>query len=266
MSGRDAPIVQPGEGDLGPGGVGDGLPALPSGEPLLPRWFVIPMVVLVPLGIAVTVWAFASVGRDPLPVAERRPPGTARITHERGDAALNQTIATEPGPDCASAIEVFGDEGARAAGGRALSGVCQMLWAGDLPAVERGLRRWGSRDGRLRFAVFELTGADSSARIEGDRVVVELNARFQFENATEAAPFVVHELAHLGGGAWPGDPVDAAGELAATRAQRAACDLIAFADQPPRGCGDAEQLLALDDPLAALRAAGYPGPSRQPVE
>jgi hypothetical protein len=42
---------------------GDGLPTLPTGEPVLARWFVLTMLLLAPIAIAVTVWAFLSIPR-----------------------------------------------------------------------------------------------------------------------------------------------------------------------------------------------------------
>ncbi len=247
----------------GLGGVGDGLPSLPDGEPLLQRWFVIPMVVLVVAGIGVTIWMFATVlSREEIPVAERRPPGTAAVTHERGQAVLNDTEETEPGPGCAERIELFGDAGGRGTARAALSATCQLLQSGDFPLAEAGLQRWIEHDGQLRVAVFELTGVESSARVEGmedsgaERIVIELNPRFQFEQGFRAAPMIVHELTHLGQ-EWPGTAVDAEAELAAMRAQRDACDALTFRDEPPRGCLDAE--LLTDDPevIQELVDAGY---------
>lgn len=240
----------------GVGGVGDGLPALPDGEPVLARWFAILMVVLVPIGLAVTAWAFLSFDREELTAAERRPPGTAEVTHERGSAVLNETAATEPGPACAADVEVFGDEGARAAATRTLGAVCTLLGRGGFELAEAGLERWAASDGRLRFAVFEKTGLDSSARVEDGRVVIELNAKFQFDDATLAAPFVIHELTHLGDG-WPGAPVSAAAELRALGAQALACERLVIRDDPPRGCADAEEVLVDPDPLSLLEDAGY---------
>lgn len=240
----------------GVGGVGDGLPALPDGEPLLARWFAILMVVLVPIGLAVSAWAFLSFDREELTAAERRPPGTADVTHERGSAVLNEITETEPGPACASGIEVLGDDGARAAAERTLGAVCTLLGRGGFELAEAGLERWAASDGILRFAVFEVTGLDSSARVEDGRVVVELNAKFQFDDATLAAPFVIHELIHLADG-WPGAPVTDAAELRAMEAQARACERLVIRDEPPRGCADAAELLVDDDPLSLLEDAGY---------
>ena len=229
---------------------------MPDGEPLLARWFAVLMVVLVPIGLAVSVWAFLSFDREELTAAERRPPGTAEVTHERGTAVLNETTDTEPGPACAADVEVFGDDGARAAGVRALGAVCTLLGRGGFEAAEEGLARWAEQGGRLRFAVFEVTGLDSSARAEDGRLVIELNAKFQFDDATLAAPFIVHELTHLADG-WPGAPVTDAAELRALEAQARACQRLVIRDDPPRGCADAQEVLDDADPLSLLEDAGY---------
>lgn len=242
-----------------PGGVGDGLPALPSGEPILPRWFVLSVIVLVVVAMVVTVLAFVVGRRDPLSAAERRPVGTAEVTHDRGQAALSEETSADPGPACGQGIELVGDASSRAAGRRALAAACQLLGRGDYPVAEAGLDAWARNDGALRVAVFELTGVDSSARVEDDRVVIEINAKFQFQDATRAAPLIIHELTHLGQD-WPGVAVDAEDELAAVRAQALACDQLVFRDDPPRGCLDVNELLGADQPLQQLQEAGY-GPA-----
>lgn len=241
-----------------PGGVGDGLPALPSGEPILHRWFVLLMIPLVVAALVVTVWAFQAGRRDPLSAAERRPPGTAEVTHDRGAAVLADSTDVAAGPACAGGIDLVGDDGGRATGRRALAAVCQLLLTQDLPAAQEGLRRWIDADGIMRVAVFERSGMDSSARVEDGRIVIEINAKFQFEDAIRAAPVVLHELVHLGSG-WPGQPVHAEGELAAVRAQAAACDALVFRDDPPRGCLDVNELLGSSDPLRQIIDAGYRG-------
>lgn len=238
-----------------PGGVGDGLPSLPSGEPILHRWFVLAMIPLVVVALAVTVWAFAAGRRDPLSAAERRPPGTAEVTHDRGGAALAESTESVAGPGCAAGIDLVGDAGGRATGRRALAAVCQLLAGRDLETAQEGLRNWVEHDGVLRVAVFELNGLDSSARVEDGRVVIEVNGKFQFEDATRAAPVILHELVHLGQG-WPGKPVTASQELAAVRAQAQACDVLVLRE-PPRGCLDVNELLNASDPLGQIRDAGY---------
>lgn len=242
-----------------PGGVGDGLPSLPSGEPLLARWFAIGILVLGAVGLAITVWALTSIRTTDLPPAARRPPGTAEVTHDRGAAVLAEADEEQTGVACAPDVRLVGDPGGRAAAERALSTVCSLLTrdeAGLAPAGE-GLELLDDAGGVIRIAVFERNGVDSSSRVEDDVPVVELNAKFQFERAALAAPFLLHELAHIGSGRWPGEPVDVDTELRALQVQALACELLVLPDDPPRGCADAAEVLDLDDPEAALEAAGY---------
>lgn len=241
----------------GPGGVDDGLPTDSTGAPLLARWFAIAMVVLAPIAIVVTVVAFLSAGGSRIDPAARRPPGTETVTHDRGDATLNQIRTAEAGPDCASDIQMVGDDAARRSLRRALSATCQLLQRSEFEIAAEGMRRWAREDGVARIAVFELTGVDSSARMEDGRLVVELNAKFQIEPGSHGAPALVHELTHLAAG-MPGSVVTASAELAAVRAQAEACERLVYPEEPPRGCRDAAQLLAQADPLASLRRAGYP--------
>jgi hypothetical protein len=238
----------------------DGLPTLPTGEPVLHRWFVIAMLILVPLAIGVSIWAATFVfGRETIPPADRRPAGDAATTVDRGDAVLGTIEDSEPGPSCASAARVVGDDGARAAGSRALGATCSLLRTGGFADAEAGLREWVTGRGKLRFAVFERSGVESSLRAtEDDRLVIELNASFQFEDATRAAPAIIGQLVQLAQRSFPGAPVTAETALAAAEAQAAACDRLVFSDGGPRGCLDVAELLDEDDPLASLLDAGYP--------
>lgn len=241
----------------GPGGVDDGLPQDSTGGPLLARWFAIAMVVLVPVGLVVVTVAFLSIGGSTIAPAERRPPGSETVTHERGAATLNQIRTAEAGPSCAEGITMIGDDAARRVLSSALGAACQILQRPGFEQAAAGLERWSAEDGIARIAVFELTGVDSNARLEDDRLIIELNAKFQVEGGTRAAPAIVHELIHLAAG-MPGEVVTAQAELEAVRAQLEACGRLVFEEEPPRGCQDAQELLAEDDPLAELIAAGYP--------
>lgn len=238
----------------------DGLPTLPTGEPVLHRWFVVAMLVLVPIGLGVSVWAATQVfGQETIPPAERRPPGDELVTVERGDAVLGTVEDSDPGPSCAQAVRVVGDPGARAAGGRALGAACSLLRTGQFSEAQLGLVEWTANRGQLRFAVFELSGVESSLRRGDDgRLVLELNAAFQFEDATRAAPAILGQLTMLAQDDFPGAPVTARSALAGIRAQATACDRLVFTGEPPRGCLDVEELLAEPDPLTRLVDAGYP--------
>ncbi len=231
---------------------------MPDGEPLLARWFVLVMIPLVIAGIVVTIWAFVEFGgRAQSTAADRRPPGTATVTHERGQAVLNEIDETEEGTGCATGVTLFGDAGARATTRRAMAAACQLLASADFPDAQAGLEAWRDAGGLLRIATFEFTGTESSARVEDGRVVIELSPRFQFDDGTRGAPFILHELTHLGAGTWPGTPIDAAGELAATQVTADACDRLALGEDVPLGCIDAADLLGQADPMTALTDAGY---------
>ena len=108
----------------------------------------------------------------------------------------------------------------------------------------------------LRVTVFEVTGLESSARMEGGKAIIELSPRYQFVDAARAAPMILHELVHLAGD-WPGVAVDADDELEAMLTQARACDRYNFDGNPPRGCADAWELIDSLDPLGQIRDAGY---------
>lgn len=245
----------------------DGLPTLETGEPVLARWFVIAMLVLVPVAIAVTVWGILSIPRDELPAAERRPPGDETVTTDRGQAEFGETLEVEPGPACASGIRLVGDEGVRDVAATIVEAACAQIAELDLPLAEQGLRAWSRSGGQLRIGAFERTGVESSTRVQTtstgsdevtDRLIVELNAKFQFTADTAGAPALIHQLAVLGEGSFPGEPVPASAALAAAREQSRSCAALPDQAADPRGCSDVDELLALDDPRAALVDAGYP--------
>ncbi|MFU8841521.1 MAG: hypothetical protein ACNA8R_12515 [Nitriliruptoraceae bacterium] len=235
----------------------DGLPTLPTGEPVLQRWFVLFALTMVPVAIAVAVWAFLSIDRDELTAAERRPAGGPTVTIARGDAMLAETRDAEPGPGCAQAIRVIGDAGSRTAAVAALEGVCELVDSGGFPEVRDGLVTWIAGGGQLRVATFELAGVESSARLEDDRLIVELNARFQFEDPVRGAPAIAHQLVLLTDPAWPGAPVGVTTELAGAEVQRRACGVLDLGDPAPRGCRDATELLDAADPVGDLLEVGF---------
>jgi hypothetical protein len=233
----------------------DGLPTLPTGEPVLARWFVVLMLLLVPAAIGVTVWAVLSIPDAEIGAAERRPPGDGQVTYDRGDAMLGETLDAEAGPACAGNVELLGDEGGRAAARVAMRAVCEALRTPGLDEARDGLRAMAG--GQLQFAIFERSGVESSTRVEDGVPTIELNAKFQFEDAARAAPVVIHELTLLGGD-FPGRPVGATAAVRATEAQALACDALDLLDEddPPRGCLDAVELLRHEDPVGELLAAG----------
>ena len=251
--------------DRSPGGVGDGLPSLPDGEPVLARWFVVLMLLLSVVAVAMTVFVLTRRAAPPaevFPPAERRNPGTAEVTHDRGELRVAEDTTVSQPVTCAPDVRLVGDPGGRATLQRAFGVLCAQLEADDdssLAQVARGLGELDAAAGIARVALGAATGVESSARIEDGVPIVEIAPKFQFDNGRLAAPFLAHELFHLGSETWPGAPVGAEQELAAMRVQDEVCRALRVPEeQLPRGCGDAAELLASDDPLAALRDAGYP--------
>jgi len=235
----------------------DGLPTLATGEPVLARWFVIVMLLLVPVAIAVTVIAWQAASREPPAAIERRSVGTATVTTDRGDALFPESDAAEPGPSCAEEVLLTGDRSAVSAARRALSATCQLIASGELPLAAAGLEAWLQAGAVARVGTFERSGVDASARSEEGGIVLELNARYLFEDATRAAPVVVHQLALIGQLDWPGMPVSAQAEAAALAEQLRACGRLSLPDGTPRPCRDAAELLGLDDLVGALIGVGF---------
>jgi hypothetical protein len=240
----------------------DGLPTLATGEPVLARWFVITMLLLVPIAIAVSIVAWQATDREPLGTIDRRPVGGPTVTIDRGDAQFPEATDTEPGPDCVADATLIGDGSARAAARRSLGATCQLVRDLDLPTAAAGIEAWLAADGLMRVGVFERSGIDASTRLEDGRLVLELNARFLFEDATRAAPALIHQFVLMGQPDWPGETVTADAELTAAREQLIACARLVLPAGAPRACSDAEELLALDDPRGRLVAAGFRDPSR----
>jgi hypothetical protein len=235
----------------------DGLPTLATGEPVLARWFVIVMLLLVPVAVGVSVIAWQAASREPPPAIERRSVGTAEITSARGDALFPETEASEPGPACAEDALLTGDRSAVSAARRALSATCQLIAGGDFPLASAGLTTWLEAGAITRVGTFERSGVDASARDEDGRITLEINARYLFEDATRAAPVVVHQLGLIGQPDWPGTPVSAQAEAAALAEQLRACSRLSLPDGVPRPCRDAQELLAIDDLVGALIEVGF---------
>src|SRR6266545_1956080 len=108
------------------------------------------------------------------------------------------------------------------------------------------------------FAEFRASGNESTTRFAPGGPTVLVNGKFSRGPAERVAVLLVHEGAHVAAGG----PPDAAGELAAVRAQADSCQRLFPAQGrlgPNRSCLDAAALLAAGETraLTALRAEGY---------
>ncbi|HEX6257335.1 MAG TPA: hypothetical protein VFZ70_16120 [Euzebyales bacterium] len=226
-------------------------PTSELGDQVLPRWFVLTAIAAALAATAVAVVAFASIGRDDLPAAQRRPPPDPNFTTAVGAVDVG---TAEPVPyDAACArldgVRVAGSEADRARLRRGLAAVCNT----DLPAgTAAAVTDFAEDRGVVRFATFEATGVDSTASLPDGPPVILINTRYQRTDAAWIAPLIAHDatLRAL-------EPGSATAALAAREAEATVCDRLLGDDSGSRSCADARAVLTLDDPLAALRGAGF---------
>lgn len=224
----------------------------PSGElqdQILPRWFVLTALISIPLAAIVLIAAFLVARSDEVPVAERRPPPAAGYTTGVGDVVVGDTSPQPADPACpaVAGVRVAGTEADRESLTAGLAAVCSAELE---PAVRDLVEDFGAAEGVVRFASFSDTGVDSTA--SRDEPLILLNARFAVTDPAWIAPLVVHDL--VAGG---GDPALATTAVAARTAEAEVCGQLFDDARPSRGCQDAQALLDLDDPLAALSESGY---------
>jgi hypothetical protein len=249
--------------------------------PRLPWWLWVAVTVAVG-GLLVAVVGLLGQSGVPEPrLGERRTPPGGGLTHDLGGwraAALTPAPGTEgqfarAGATCPrlAGLQLAGTPSQVALLRLAADDVCALRSVGGIDAARTGLRDAGAV---VAFAAYERSGNESatvlappaggSLALGGARVAVLINAKFVSGDADVAAKRVavllIHEGAHLAAGT---APPTAAAELAARRAELAACERLfpAGADGPKenRGCQDARELLALGDARAhaELRASGY---------
>ena len=228
-----------------------GAPVDELAAPLLPRWFVLLVLLLIPVAVVLFLLAFPWGEEDAVPVAERRPPPAEGLTTDVGDWEIGEATPQPLEADCA------GVEGLQTAGtvedrrrlGEALNSLCGVVLPEDAGAALAAL---ADAEAVVRFGAFERSGVDVTAVPDADPPLVLPNGRFaQAAEPRWVAPLIVYEAVRLAG-----DPATARTTLAAREAERVACDAVLDEDRNV-GCEDAVELLALDDPLARLRAAGF---------
>ncbi len=227
----------------------------PTGElsdPLLPRWFVVLAVVLVPVAIVTAVLAFFAFSPDEQPVEERRPPPGGELTHDVGEYAVGEAEPVPFDAPCPAldGVRIAGTESDLQLLREALSALCNT----ELPPdAITALSRLAAHGGIVRFALFESTGVDSAADLDRTPPRILLNVRFsQMGRPRWVAPVIAHDAMMLAG-----DPARAETALRAREVEALVCERLLGTEQTSRGCEDAAALLALPDPLAALREVGY---------
>ncbi|MGH8897993.1 MAG: hypothetical protein ACRDZ4_13470 [Egibacteraceae bacterium] len=221
-------------------------------DQVLPRWFVLTAIVMIPIALAAVVGAFAVFGPDRVPLAARRPPPAGGLTTGVGDFRVGSSEPVSAGGMCPTlgGVQVAGTAADQRALTSGLDALCGVRL--DVEVAIR-LREFARAGGVLRFAQFQATGVDSTADLQARPPRVLVNAKFARADPTWIAPLVAHEVTFV-----ELDPTLASSALAARKVEAQVCAaLFAGGRRPSRGCQDAKALLALPDPLAALRTAGF---------
>lgn len=222
------------------------------GDQLLPRWFVLLCIALIPIAIAAVVAAFVVFRPAQVPVAARRPPPAGGLTNDVGQYAVGEAEPVPYTQTCPmlEGVHVAGTETDQQALRRGLAALCNTTLP---PVISDRLERFARDGGVVRFAQFQRTGVDSTANAAHDPPQILVNAKLQRTDPLWIAPIVVHDAVLIGGDG----AATAAGALQARRAEDLVCDRLLSGRRESRGCADAEALLALPDPEAALREAGF---------
>ncbi|CAN5637881.1 MAG: hypothetical protein M3493_06310 [Actinomycetota bacterium] len=221
-------------------------------DQVLPRWFVLLCLALILAAVATVIAAFAVFGPDEVGIAQRRPPPAGALTNDVGRYVVGSAPPQPYAQTCQTlrGIQIAGTPLDRAALRRGLAGLCNT----SLPAEARQrLSAFATAGGVVRFAQFEATGVDSTALLTADPPAILINARLTRTDPLWIAPLVAHDTTFFQGT----DPASAEAALAARRVEDLVCDRLLAGRRESRGCADAEALLAMPDPLAALRGAGY---------
>lgn len=220
-------------------------------DQVLPRWFVVLCIAMVPIAMLAAVAAFVVFRGEEQPLAARRPPPAAGLTTAVGDfnvGTAEPVLWQEPCADLVG-VGIAGTVADREALATGLAALCQAQLPDDVAAR---LGEFAAAGGVVRFAQFQATGVDSTADLAAEPPIVLVNARFQRTDPRWIAPLVAHDTTFL-----DADPATADGALAARQAEVAVCEAALSDVRSSRGCTDAAALLALDDPPAALRDAGF---------
>jgi hypothetical protein len=244
--------------------------------PRLPWWLWLAVAVTTVAMVVVATALFGSVP-DQLPVAARRSPPAADLSHGVGDIRVpilerqNRALLVRRQAGCPrlDRVTLVGTAAEVALLEAAADKLCALRSTAPIQRARGGLQDAAAT---VSFAEFELSINESTTDFGPERPTVLVHAKFQQGGAAaeRVAVVLAHEGAHVADGRPPtaaaelaagkAELVPAASELEARKAELEACGRLFGGDvQPNRGCADAAALLAGDDAgaLQRLREAGY---------
>ena len=226
-------------------------PASELGDQVLPRWFVLTGIAAVIAAVVVAAAALILPSRTTVPVEARRPPPSDDYTTAVGAVEVGASDPVAYDAPCAvlDGVRIAGSDADRAHLRRGLAALCNTALPDDARDAVAAFARAG---GTVRFATFEATGVDSTTTREPDQPTMLINTRFQRTQPSWIAPLIVHDAVLR-----DGDPQTARAALSARRAEVVVCERLVGAGADNRACADAQAVTSLDDPLAALRRAGF---------
>jgi len=235
----------------------------------MPRPLLVVFLLFVAAGIGLVVYL---VGNPPtakeLPLAERRSPPKGSFTHDVVEPRLIAIPATLPRfrPPCEEVrglvIEGGGPAVARIVGpdqdGRPtpLAALCRRAEASSGAPAELREAIAGLSKARIRFALFTRTGDLSTTDLANGRILLAVALSRTNVPPLAIAPLLAHEGYHLA----KGGPVTAMQEYFARVAELGACRFLFEVKNYPRGCADADDIVALgqDRAVDLLVRAGFP--------
>jgi hypothetical protein len=241
--------------------------------PRLPPWLWTVAALTVAALVVVVVVALTRPGPESLeiPLGGRRSPPAAGLTHDLGPwasgaldpANAGKVVVAKASCPRLSGLLLAGTDADVAVLRAATDATCALRSVGGIDAARAALDEARAVVVFARYAASgnessTLLAADPALDLHGAKVALLVNGKFAASDPDRIVPLLIHEGAHLEGGAT--EP-DAEAELAARKAERDACRRVFTGGgvQPNRGCTDAAELLAKGDQaaLAELRAAGY---------
>ena len=220
-------------------------------DQLLPRWFVLLCLALIPIALVSVIAAFVVFGKDEVGVAERRPPPADGLTNDVRDYVVGESRPVPYADACTTleGVQIAGTAEDQRALRLGLAALCNTTLP---PVIADRVASFAADGGVVRFAQFQSTGVDSTAALDDSPPTILLNAKFQRTDPLWIAPLVAHDSTFVNVNA-----ATAAGALEARRAEDLVCDRILEGRRESRGCEDAEELVGDANAEQLLREAGF---------